>query len=101
MRKVVSCDCARSLLMLRIFRFDLTERGRGFFDGRECKQTRSTRNDFGETGVLNHDGSACGEVADGAATEPSRARRDVRILRNADLASGLLNVVAVIIGRAA
>src|SRR5207245_8888847 len=52
-----------------------------------------------ETGVSRNDRSARGQIAGAAVTEPAAAKADILVLGHRELASGLLNVAAILVER--
>src|SRR5258708_2307697 len=68
------------------------------FECIESEQPPSRRNDLRETGVLNDARPRGGQIADSAATEPSRSGGGIKVFGHTELSARPLDVVAIIIG---
>src|SRR5881392_4208576 len=77
------------------------ERTRGFVHGPEAEDTLPVEQEATGARVLHDRGLSAGQVAGGAVADPTSHELDVHRLRVAELASGTLDVRAVLLGRRA
>src|SRR5947207_11955416 len=73
-------DGTSGLSMPRIVRYDLMDCGNRFLHRRKWQQPFPDRKDGRETGILDNDGPASGQVAGGALTEPARLTLNIAVL---------------------
>ena len=81
--------------MPRIVRYDLMDCGNRFLHRRKWQQPFPDRKDGRETGILDNDGPASGQVAGGALTEPARLTLNIAVLGHAPFGHRRLDILAI------